>query len=83
MIRRLPEQTLTHQERKKNTENNHKGRARWSFNKNSSEADALGNVIRFILTSGERNDITQAKALIENLFPNYVIADKDYVCERF
>ncbi len=45
--------------------------------------DALGNAIRFILTSGQRNDITQAEALIENLFPDYVIADKGYDSDKF
>jgi transposase len=45
--------------------------------------DALGNAIRFILTGGERNDITQAEALIENLFPDYVIADKGYDSDKF
>ncbi len=45
--------------------------------------DALGNAIRFILTAGQRNDITQAKALIENLFPDYVIADKGYDADNF
>ncbi len=45
--------------------------------------DALGNAIRFILTAGQRNDITQAEALIENLFPDYVIADKGYDANDF
>ena len=45
--------------------------------------DALGNAIRFILTGGERNDITQAEALVENLFPDYVIADKGYDANKF
>ncbi len=45
--------------------------------------DALGNAIRFILTGGERNDITQAERLIENLFPDYVIADKGYDAKKF
>lgn len=45
--------------------------------------DALGNAIRFILTGGERNDITQAEQLIENLFPDYVIADKGYDADKF
>lgn len=45
--------------------------------------DALGNAIRFILTGGERNDITQAEALIENLFPDYVVADKGYDSDNF
>jgi len=38
----------------------------------------LGNAIRFILTGGQRNDITQAEALIENLSADYVLADKGY-----
>ncbi len=45
--------------------------------------DALGNAVRFILTGGQRNDITQAEALIENLFPDYVIADKGYDSDKF
>lgn len=45
--------------------------------------DALGNAVRFILTGGRRNDITQAKSLIENLFPDYVIADKGYDADKF
>ena len=45
--------------------------------------DALGNSIRFILTGGERNDITQAEQLIESLFPDYVIADKAYDADNF
>jgi len=45
--------------------------------------DALGNAIRFILTGGQRNDITQAELLIENLFPDYVLADKGYDSGKF
>ena len=45
--------------------------------------DALGNVIRFILTGGQRNDITQAEALTENLTAEYVLADKGYDSEAF
>jgi len=45
--------------------------------------DALGNALRFILTGGQRNDITQAEKLIENLFPDYVIADKGYDADNF
>lgn len=45
--------------------------------------DALGNAIRFILTAGQRNDITQAEALLENLFPEYVLADKGYDADKF
>ena len=45
--------------------------------------DALGNALRFILTGGERNDITQAEELIENFTADYVIADKGYDAEAF
>ncbi len=45
--------------------------------------DALGNAIRFILTGGQPNDITQAEQLLENLFPDYVIADKGYDADNF
>ena len=45
--------------------------------------DALGNAIRFILTGGQRNDITQAEALIENLTADYVLADKGYDSDAF
>ena len=40
-------------------------------------------MIRFILTGGQRNDITQAEALVENLFPDYVLADKGYDSDKF
>jgi CTP-dependent riboflavin kinase len=39
--------------------------------------------VRFILTGGERNDITQAEQLIENLDADYVIANKGYDAEAF
>ena len=45
--------------------------------------DALGNAIRFILTGGERNDITQAESLIANLSADYVLADKGYDSAAF
>jgi len=35
------------------------------------------------LTGGNRNDITQAEALVENLFPEYVLADKGYDSDKF
>ena len=43
--------------------------------------DALGNAIRFILTGGERNDITKAESLIENLSTDSLLADKGYDSE--
>jgi transposase len=61
---------------------------KWLFLSNSVHSialatDALGNALRFILTGGERNDITQAEQLIENFAADYVIADKGYDAEPF
>ena len=39
--------------------------------------------MRFILTGGERNDITQAEALVTDLAAGYLIADKGYDSEAF
>lgn len=38
----------------------------------------MGNPLRFILTPGQRNDITQAEFLIKDLTNTSVIADKGY-----
>ena len=60
------------------------GRSRGGFStKIHLATDALGNALRFILTGGERHDITQAEQLIENLSADYVIADKGYDAEPF
>lgn len=60
------------------------GRSRGGFStKFHLATDALGNALRFILTGGERNDITQATQLIENFAADYVIADKGYDAEAF
>ena len=60
------------------------GRSRGGFStKIHLATDALGNAVRFILTGGERHDITQAEQLIENLYADYVIADKGYDSEAF
>ncbi len=40
--------------------------------------DALGNPLRFILTGGQRHDITQAQAMIDGYEFEYVLADKSY-----
>lgn len=40
--------------------------------------DGRGRPIRFLLTGGHRNDITQAPALLANLKAKYVLADKGY-----
>jgi transposase len=39
--------------------------------------------LRFILTGGERNDITQAEALVKDFVAEHVIADKGYDSEAF
>jgi transposase len=53
------------------------GRSRGGFStKIHLATDALGNALRFILTGGERNDITQAEALVTDFVAEYVIADK-------
>ena len=40
--------------------------------------DALGRPLRFILTPGQRGDVTQAEALLAGLEANHVPADKAY-----
>lgn len=60
------------------------GRSRGGFStKIHIATDALGNALRFILTGGERNDITQAASLVKDLCAAYVIADKGYNAEAF
>jgi transposase len=60
------------------------GRSRGGFStKIHLATDALGNALRFILTGGERNDITQAQALIQGIAADYVIADKGYDAAPF
>jgi transposase len=60
------------------------GRSRGGFStKIHLATDALGNAVRFILTGGERNDITQAESLVTDLRADYVIADKGYDAAAF
>ncbi len=40
--------------------------------------DALGRPLRFILTPGQRGDVTQAEALLAGMKANHVLADKAY-----
>ena len=44
--------------------------------------DALGNPVRFILTGGERNDITQIESLLDGFAADHVLADKGYDGQR-
>lgn len=45
--------------------------------------DALGNPVRFIVTPGQDNDITQAQALIADLPARHVLADRAYDADHF
>lgn len=45
--------------------------------------DALGNPLRFILTPGQKHDITQAQNLIEGYQNTFIIADKGYDSDDF
>lgn len=55
------------------------GRSKGGFtSKIHASADALGNPLIFIVTPGQRNDITQASDLLGTIMDAYVIADKGY-----
>ena len=55
------------------------GRSKGGFtSKIHALVDALGNPLRFIVTAGQRSDITQANMLLEGIANAYVIADKGY-----
>ena len=45
--------------------------------------DALGNPLRFILTGGQKHDVTQAEGLIAGYAGEYVISDKGYDAQEF
>lgn len=60
------------------------GRSRGGFStKIHTLADALGNPLKFILTPGQRNDITQANHVCEHINNSPLIADKGYDCDAF
>src|SRR3989304_9191680 len=60
------------------------GRSRGGFStKVHVTVDALGNPLRFILTGGQRNDITQADSLLGDCLCEYVIADRAYDADEF
>ncbi|RMX06086.1 IS5 family transposase [Allofranklinella schreckenbergeri] len=55
------------------------GRSRGGLStKTHMAVDGQGRPVRFILTGGQRNDITQAPALLAGFKPKYVLADKGY-----
>ncbi|MBD0392208.1 IS5 family transposase [Wolbachia endosymbiont of Pentalonia nigronervosa] len=60
------------------------GRSKGGFTtKIHALVDALGNPLKFTLTAGQRNDITQAEALTENISNSVVVADKGYDSNAF
>ncbi|MEZ4618220.1 MAG: IS5 family transposase [Caldilineaceae bacterium] len=60
------------------------GRSRGGFStKVHLLVDALGNGLRFLLTGGQRHDITQADALIASLDFDRIIADRGYDSDDF
>lgn len=60
------------------------GRSRGGFTtKIHAKTDALGNPLAFLLTPGQRNEITQAKALMGDSSDTIVIADKGYDSNEF
>lgn len=55
------------------------GRSRGGFStKIHAKVDGLGNPLRFILTSGERHESTQAEALLGEQVGDYVLADRAF-----
>lgn len=55
------------------------GRSKGGFTtKIHALVDALGNPLRFILTPGQRHDITQANSLVQDVENTMLLADKGY-----
>lgn len=60
------------------------GRSKGGFStKIHAKVDALGNPLKFILTAGQRNDITQAENLTKDIHDTILIADKGYDSSAF
>lgn len=60
------------------------GRSRGGFStKLHFIVDALGNPLDFVLTGGQRHDITQAPTLLNGQRSDYVIADKGFDDDDF
>lgn len=60
------------------------GRSRGGFStKIHIAVDGLGNPLRFILTAGQRHDITQAQHLLQGYAGEHVIADRGYAADHF
>lgn len=60
------------------------GRSRGGFStKLHAITDALGNPLKFALTGGQRNDITQAQPLTDGIKDTSAVADKAYDADPF
>jgi transposase len=60
------------------------GRSRGGFTtKIHALVDGLGNPLKFMLTPGQRHDITQADSLTEDISSNTLLADKGYDSNAF
>jgi transposase len=60
------------------------GRSKGGFtSKIHTLVDALGNSLKFIITGGNRNDITQAQELIKNIKDANILGDKGYDSDDF
>ena len=68
---------------KKNSQDAHAlGRIKGGFTTKIHVVDALGQALRFSLTGGQRNDITQASGLLRHFKGANTIADKGYDSEK-
>lgn len=60
------------------------GRSKGGFStKIHALVDALGNPLKFIFSAGQRHEISQAEALIEDIWRSIVIGDKGYDSNAF
>jgi len=60
------------------------GRSRGGFScKIHITVDGLGNPLRYVLTAGQRHDITQAYELLDGFDFDRLIADRGYSAEHF
>jgi transposase len=60
------------------------GRSRGGFStKIHAVVDALGNPLKFTLTAGQRNEITQAVPLSSSIQSASMVADKGYDCDAY
>src|SRR5262245_17988441 len=70
--------------RKRGTQNQAIGRSRGGLtSKIHLAVRGLGLPVRYLLTAGQRNDITQAKALIDGLPAEWVLADTAFDADHF